>query len=313
MAGIEPVPPRLRASARGTQLAAFGLIEWSLLGGVALMWGSAYLLIDIGLDALAPPVVTFGRLVLGLATLAVLPSSWAPVARAHWPRIAILGIIWMAVPWSLFPVAQQWVASSIAGALSATSSLFAAVIAWSVLSYAPRWTQIAGLVGGFAGVAFIALGVRGEITGTILGVALILIATLAYGVSLNLVIPLQQRYGAIPVLMRAQVVASVTVAPFAAAGIGRSSFEAPSLVAVVLLGVFGSAIAVAMMSTLLGRAGAARGSIAVYTIPAVALLLGVTIRGEVVSAAQVIGIALIVVGAYLTSRAEHGALLKRPH
>jgi drug/metabolite transporter (DMT)-like permease len=63
-------------------------------------------------------------------------------------------------------------------------------------------------------------------------------------------------------------------------------------------------VAFAFFTTLAGRVGAARGSVTVYFIPVVAIVLGVLLGGESVALIALAGTALVLVGAYLTSRKE---------
>jgi drug/metabolite transporter (DMT)-like permease len=58
------------------------------------------------------------------------------------------------------------------------------------------------------------------------------------------------------------------------------------------------------MTTLVGRVGGPRGAVATYFIPVVAIVLGVLLLDERVAAAAVAGTALVVGGAWLTSRRE---------
>jgi drug/metabolite transporter (DMT)-like permease len=58
------------------------------------------------------------------------------------------------------------------------------------------------------------------------------------------------------------------------------------------------------MATLAGRAGAGRASVAIYFIPIVAIVLGVVFRDETVALLSLAGAALVLVGAYLSSRRE---------
>ena len=57
---------RVFSTAQGSRLESFGWVEWALLCGVALIWGSSFLLIEISLESLAPTVVTWVRVTLGL-------------------------------------------------------------------------------------------------------------------------------------------------------------------------------------------------------------------------------------------------------
>lgn len=59
----------------GSRVEAFGPLEWSLLAGISLMWGSSFLFIAIGVESFEPGVVAFARLALGAATLAFVPRA----------------------------------------------------------------------------------------------------------------------------------------------------------------------------------------------------------------------------------------------
>jgi drug/metabolite transporter (DMT)-like permease len=128
-----------------------------------------------------------------------------------------------------------------------------------------------------------------------------------YGLSATLVTPLQQRYGSLAVMYRAQRSAIVFVLPFALLGLRDSSISAPALLAMLPLGVFGTALAFVAIATLIGRVGAPRGSIAVYLVPIVSIALGVTFLGEQVHPIAMSGALLIILGAWLTSRREERA------
>ena len=58
------------------------------------------------------------------------------------------------------------------------------------------------------------------------------------------------------------------------------------------------------MTTLVGRAGASRGSIAIYFIPVVAMVLGVLVRSETIEPIAIAGTAAVLVGAWIASRKE---------
>jgi drug/metabolite transporter (DMT)-like permease len=292
-------------TARGTRPEAFGPAEWGLLAAVASMWGSSFVFIAIGLEAFRPGLVALLRLALGAAALGVAPAVRRPIPREDWPRIVLLALVWMAIPLLLFPIAQDLgVASSVAGMINGGMPLFAALFAWSLLRRPPGPRQAVGLILGFAGVVLVTLPeVRGTAS-TAVGALLALVATALYGLAANITVPLQQRHGALPVVFRAQLVALVAVLPFGVAAIPGSAFAWPSALAMLALGVLGTGLAFIAMSVLVGRAGATRGAVAIYFIPVVALLLGVTVRGESVEPMSLGGVALILVGAILASRRE---------
>lgn len=291
-------------TAQGTRREAFGPQEWGLLVAIAAMWGSSFLFIEIGLEHFGPGVVAFGRVAVGALTLSLLRGSHRPVERSDLPRVVLLGAVWMTAPLLLFPIGQQWIDSSLAGMLNGAVPIFAAVTAAILLRRLPASRQLIGIAVGFLGVVGVLWPATRDADATALGASLVLLAVLCYGVAVNVAVPLQQRYGALPVLLRAQLVALVLLAPAALVSLPSSEFAWSSALAVMALGFFGTGWAFVAMTTLVGRVGATRGSVAIYFLPVVAIALGVIFRDETIAAISLVGAGLVLAGAYLTSRRE---------
>jgi drug/metabolite transporter (DMT)-like permease len=277
------------------------------MSAVAVMWGSSFLLIDIGVDHLAPAVVAGGRLIVGAGALALVPAARRPVPRSAWPALVALAVCWMAVPFLLFAVAQRRIDSSLAGMLNAAAPLCTALVAALWARTLPDRRRVAGLAVGFAGVVGVCLPTLGGAESTAVGVSLVLLATLLYGVAFNLTARLQPRHGALPVILRAQLIAAALLALPAALALPASVFAWSSVAAVAALGALGTAVAFAAFSTLAGRVGSTRASVTTYLLPAVAIALGAIVRDERIALASVGGCALILAGAYLTTRPRRGA------
>ena len=291
-------------TAHGTRREAFGAQEWALLGAIAAMWGSSFVFIEVGLEHFEPGLIAFLRVGVGALTLAFLRGSRTKVDRSDLPRIVLLGVVWMGAPLILFPIGQQWIDSSLAGMINGAVPIFATVTAAILLRKPPATRQFAGVAIGFVGVVFVLWPATRNADATALGASLILLAVVFYGLAVNLAVPLQQRYGALPVLVRAQAAALILLAPAALIGLPDSEFAWSSTLAVVALGFFGTGWAFVAMTTLVGRVGATRGSVAIYFIPVVAIALGVLFENETVAAVSLVGTALVLAGAYLTSRRE---------
>jgi drug/metabolite transporter (DMT)-like permease len=283
---------------------AFGALDWALLAGVALTWGGSFLFIELGLDNFKPGLVAFLRVFFGAVTLAMIPAARRSVPRADWPLVALLGVIWMAVPFTLFPIAQQWIESSLAGMINAATPLFTTLVAAILVRHLPGRLQAAGLVIGFLGVVVVASPSFGEGESTALGIGLVLLSAILYGFAFNLAGSLQRRHGALPVIWGAQLVALVLLLPVGAVSATESTFAWDSLLAMVALGSFGTALAVVWFTMLVGRVGASRGSVTLYFVPVVAIVLGALLLDESIALAAVLGTGLVLGGAYLTSREE---------
>ncbi len=303
---------RTPITAQGRSRDAFTARDWGLLLFVGGVFGSSFLFIEIGLTSLAPAVVTLLRLLLGFGTLSLFPRArHVEMSRADVRRTSAIGLVWLGIPLLLFPLAQQWIDSSVAGMLNGAMPLM--TVAWTALlgRTFPARVQAVGLGVGFVGIVAVSLP---EVpvaslgtTETLLGAAMALTAATLYGLAATLVTPLQQRYGSLPVMLRAQRAAIVFVLPFALVGLSSSRPSWPSLLAMVPLGVLGTALAFVAIATLIGRVGAPRGSVAVYLVPIVAIALGVVFLGETVHPLALGGALLIVAGAWLTSRREEPA------
>ena len=86
------------------------------------------------------------------AALALVPAARRGVDRHDLPRIAVLGVVWIGVPLTLFPFAQQRIDSSVAGMINGAVPILTAVWATALLRRLPRRRQLLGIAVGFAGV-----------------------------------------------------------------------------------------------------------------------------------------------------------------
>jgi drug/metabolite transporter (DMT)-like permease len=130
-----------------------------------------------------------------------------------------------------------------------------ALVAIGMLRRLPPTMQQRGLVVGTVGVVLIALPSLGRGSSSVFGVVLVLGALVLYGFALNVAVPLQRRFGALPVLWRAQGIAFLCVLPLGVASWGDSRFTWKAAAAVLVLGVFGTAVAHYIMSRPCERGG----------------------------------------------------------
>lgn len=288
---------------RGLSHLSSDLRDWMLLLTPGIIWGASFLFIAEGLAALPPDGITFLRFVIGFATLALVPGARVPVRRDDRLPIAALGGLWMALPMSMFPHAEQHVTSALTGMLNGAIPLIAAAAAALLARQTPSRAVTLGLLVGFAGAVLMALPGLGEGGNRTRGVLLILVALLCYGVAINLARPLQQRNGALPVVWRALGVSLLLTAPLGLPALAQARWTPRAFAAVLALGALGTAVANVIMAVAAGRLGVTRASGTAFVIPVVALLLGVAVRGERVAALALAGGVLCLAGAWLLRRA----------
>ena len=118
----------------------FTSADWGLFVSVAVIWGASFLFIDIGLDALPPGVITLMRVGLGALALAVLPlpRQHTKIRPEDRLRIVTLSVVWVAIPFTLFPIAEQHISSAVAGLLNGGTPIFAAIFAMMLLRQSTR-------------------------------------------------------------------------------------------------------------------------------------------------------------------------------
>ena len=279
-------------------------MDWILLVVPGAIWGASFLFIAEGLEVMGPNGVTFTRILVGFLTLALFPGSRRPVGREDRLGTALVGVLWMAFPLSMFPFAEQRVSSALTGMLNGAVPLFTAIVAAGMARRWPSRGIAMGLAVGLAGGVLMALPTVGQGRSTAVGVLLILVALVSYGFALNIARPLQQRQGALPVIWRAQAVALVLTAPLGLPEVLEARWSPGPWLALLALGALGTGLAYVLIALAAGRVGATKASATTFLIPPVALLLGVLVRGESVAGLSVIGGVVCLAGAWLMRRAQ---------
>lgn len=297
-------PPTIGGSARGVGNAAFDPTDWATFLAIAGIWGASFLFIAVGLESLQPGVVTLLRVGLGAATLHLLPGRLARIEREDRARLVAVSIVWVGVPFTLFPIAEQHINSAVTGLLNGATPTFTALFAALFFGRRTTGPQLIGVGVGFVGIVLISAPSLDEGSTQVLGVGLVLLATICYGVATNLIGPLQERYGSRTVMARMLALATVWTLPFGLVGLPTSEVTLGPVAAVSVLGIVGTGLAFLLMGNLVGRVGPTRAAFITYLIPVVALGLGVVVQHDHVELPAVIGVAFVVVGAILASRRE---------
>lgn len=281
---------------------SFSPFDWLLLVTAAGIWGSSFLCMDVALESEHPGLVTFLRPLLGLAVLLFIPSARQPIRPSDRKSVIYLAITWMTLPLTLFPLAQQWIDSSVAGMLNGAMPIGTVLVAHVGFGQRSGLVQMFGIFTGIVGIVIVGFPTASLEGTSALGVGLVLVAVISYGFAANLAAPLQRRYGSPAVLIRVLAIAVMTTMPFGVYGVTQSSFSVKSCIANLGVGLGGTGVAYLSAATLAGRVGAVRMSVVTYLVPVVAAGLGVAFLGEALNISQILGAVILISGAWMTTR-----------
>jgi len=285
-----------------------------LLAALAAVWGGSYLLIKYGLEDLEPAVVVWVRLVLAAVVLYAimrLRGGGAEARAAHAElrarpgRALLLGTVAIALPFNLITFGELEVPSGLTAVLIAPASLFVAAFAPLIdPSEKVPPTALGGMILGLAGVA-LCVGVDSvHSIWAFLGALAMVGAAVCYALS-SFVVKRYRGLTSVTTSFISIVVATVLTLP---AAIATAPSELPGLratLAMLVLGVIGTALAFVIFYKLIDETGAGRASLVSYLAPGVALLYGALLLDEEITLAAIAGLALILGGVALASR-RHG-------
>ena len=272
---------------------------------MALTWGSSFILIDIIIRYAPTTFVPFGRSLFGMIALFFVPGSRDHIAREHRTRLWVLGLIWMALPFFLFPIAERTVASSIAGMMNGALPVVVIVVTSIWMRTKPSGQRIVAILVGFIGIVLIAVpSINDGTTADVKGIFYLLAALMCYAVALNMARPLQAIYSPATLMLRVVLISTVLSAPLGIIALRSTRFSLALFGSTVILGALGSGFAFLLFGTLLKRTGTVRAMIPTYFTPIVGTFLGVVFNEEKVLALSLIGMLIVILGAWLTSRPE---------
>jgi drug/metabolite transporter (DMT)-like permease len=274
-------------------------------GAVWLVWGSTYLAIAWGVESIPPLLMIGVRCMLAGAVLhgwARLRGGPRPTAR-DWRAAARAGVLLFVTGQAVLAWAETRIPSGAASLLIAMEPLFITLLAWrggavtGAERAAPGLREALAIGTGFAGVALLVLPGRGSGALDPLGAAAVLVASLSWSVGVFRATPRSGMSAGQTAGMQLLVAGGVLLALSAATGeIPTVLARGPSLRSLAALGylvAFGSVLTFGAYVWLLDRVGAARLSTHAYVNPVVAVVLGVLLNREPVTAGLVGGTVLI--------------------
>lgn len=280
---------------------AMPLVHWSLIVFLGAVWGcsfffNAILIRELGWIWVSALRVTIGA--IGCWTFFAASRRRLPTDLSLYPRFFLLGILNYAIPFSLFPFAEENLASGIVGVINGMTPM-ATVIVSQAFSDGERVTlnRAVGVVVGFGGAAILAgPSLTSGANGQLLAIGACLVAIICYGVTLNYARRLAHVDSATVASTSLSAAALVSV-PAAFLVHGPPVITHPETWAALAgIGLISTSFGFLVLYWLLPRVGATNMSLNTFITPISAILLGVFFLGERFEPAHVVGMSVIFIG-----------------
>ena len=281
--------------------------SWLFLLVLALIWGSSFILMKRGLEAFTSSQVAALRMFI--AFLFVIPFSIKYVKAVEskdWLKFLGIGLCGNFIPAFLFTAAETGISSSLTGMLNSLTPLFTLIIGILFFSAKTKANKVIGLIIGLLGAVGLLIPEKiCDLGANINYGGYVLIATVFYGTSVNLIRRYAQNYHSITTACWAMLL----VGPFGGIyllftdmhkAVAHPLFWS-SLGYVAILAIAGTALSVMLFNLLVKNTGTIFSASVTYLIPIVAMGWGF-FDGEEISMQQIISIAVILGGVYLINR-----------
>jgi drug/metabolite transporter (DMT)-like permease len=284
-------------------------IAWSILLGLAVTWGTSFILIKRGLEYFSSTEV--GALRISIAFLVLGPVAlWRirKISWKEWKLFVLVGLIGSGFPAFLFAKAQTGIDSSLAGILNSLTPLFTMLVGLSFFSLKPKWFNIVGVLVGLIGaIGLISISGGKGFEFNFHYAVYIIIATICYAINVNVVKYKLKETDALtitafsfftiglPVLIYLLIftgfLKQITSEPEALKGLGYIS----------ILSVVGTVIALVAFNKLVKIASPVFAASVTYLIPIVAVIWG-AIDAEKMETISFLWMGVILLGIFLVNK-----------
>ncbi len=282
--------------------------KWFYLLALSFIWGSSFILIKKALVGLSPFQMGALRIIFTAFFLfAVGFKSVKQVQKSDWKWIALTALAGSFLPPFFFAFAQTEIDSAIAAILNSLTPLntiVTGVLLFGVVSFRRQWL---GIIIGLIGTSILILkGATFNPDQNYWYSLLVLASSLCYALNINMLKKYLQHLSPLSIATaNFTIILIPAIAILYSTGffevIFASSTMQKSLVYVVLLSLFGTALAKVLFNKLISISNPVFAASVTYTMPIMAIFWGI-LDGESLSFLQLLGGVIILAGVYLANR-----------
>ena len=283
------------------------LINWGIFVVLSIIWGSSFILMKEGMHVLTPYQVASIRILsAGLVLTPFALKALKQIPQQKWLLVILSGLLGNFFPAYLFCIAETEIDSSLAGILNALTPMFTILVGISFFQLKANATKIIGVVIGFIGLCLLMLSGKEVSFSNISYAGLVLLATLCYGINVNMVGRYMKEVGSLNIAALAFVFLIIpsAIILYSTGYLQLTLTEAATVKATTasfVLGVMGTAFASIIFYMLVKRAGTLFASMVTYGIPFVAVFWGL-LDGEKITLLQIVCLGIILCGVYLVNK-----------
>jgi len=286
------------------------MLGWGGFWILTFTWGSLFLFSQTGVSQIDPIHVTFIRLgtaAVGMNIVMMLRRLPIPKDPRTLLHLIVNGIGGLMIPIFMLNIGIQYVETGVSSVLQATAAVFAAVVAHFIFADERLNTiKFIGVIVSFIGVVVLTMRDTGATGESTLGGQIVLILGALFYASFTIHSRILMKRNIPPNVFSAFAMMSATmgigvvmlfnVAQGALATTIPVTTSPEALFSVMVLAIVHSFLAYLLYYEVVSRIGASQATMVTYTIPPVALLIGVIFAGETLDSFILIGTALIFTG-----------------
>ncbi|MCE5001323.1 DMT family transporter [Staphylococcus pseudoxylosus] len=268
------------------------------------LWASAFPMIKVALYDFKAENLSALRLMLAsiiLLVIAIIKKVSLPVFKDI-PIILVLGFCGFTVYHTALSYGEYYVSAGVASLIVSTTPIFATLLATYFLR--EKFSKIAwlGSIIAFVGVAFISLGNDVTLHAMIVGIILVLVASIGESIYFTFQSSYLERYGFIPFTIYTIIAGTLfTVIFLPDAFTELQNASVVSILSVFYLGAFPTVIPYIALAYTINKVGVSDATMALYLTPAVSLILAFFILGEVPNIVAIIGGVITLIGVTITT------------
>ena len=284
-------------------------LKWIYLVVLSIIWGSSFILIKKGLVGLTP--IQLGALRILFTAFFLLLIGWKSlrtIKKSEWKWIVISGILGTGLPVFLFAYAETEIDSAIAAILNSSVPLLTLLLGLTIFGASFLKRQLLGVLIGLGGAtALILIGASINPDQNYLYALLVILASVMYAINVNIIKRYMQDISAVAIatgnfiLLIPPAVILLVSADFFNADLLQTSEVQISIGYIVVLALFGTAMAKVMFNKLVQISNPVFASSVTYLMPIISVTWGI-LDGEKFTLWQLAASIVIIGGVYLVNK-----------